>query len=437
MWFCVKAFFIGLALFASPVFASDDLLKQDQLILTQAESAINQNDLAKAKELIKQAPKKTEYGQVYGAFLLGRILENEGNLRDARDVYRAILNRSPNLARARLHLAVVLQKIGDTDGAKHNFEMVALGDIDKNLSDKIKTEVNGMTRAKKWQAQSSFSIVPTSNMTQGTYKDSVMIGGLAFTPEPTSRQKSGIGIQYGLEANYLHPLKDDVGLLTSFSTQHSDFSNNGFDDRTLRVGFGPQFYTNASVTTIEAVMLHRRLGAFERGYSTGYGLQGSSRILLDQKSRVTASASALSQSYDTLKYMEGHKLNTSLTYDYFTSSSAYLSATLLHEAEKTNNKHLNYQQFGGTLGYYFETAGAMAFYPNVTFTQNSYAGVFPLTDIKRKDQKTTAALTLIKKDWLLFGLAPKATLSYAVNKSNIELYDYTKFDVNLNFTKQF
>jgi outer membrane protein len=412
-----------------------NILEKEKLILSKAETEINQGHLSKGKEIIKTFNPETEFGIVYSNFIKGRIAESEMRYRDARDIYREILNNSPDLARARLHLAVVLRKLGDEEGAKHNFEMLALGDIDKNLSEKIKTEINGLSRAKRWQIQTSLSFAPTSNVTSGTFRDNITIGGVNFTPD--IKQKSGFGIQYGIEANYLQPIKDDVGLLYSFSTMQTDFSNNTYDDRTLRLGFGPQFYTNSSVTTLEAVLLHRRIGRLERGYSTGYGAQLTSRFLLNKQDRMTFNGSIIAQNYDVLKYQDGFKLNSALTYDKFTSSSSYMSFTLAQETEKTHFNHLNYQQFGGSLGYYFETPFAFAFFPSLTAQLSNYSGIFPLTDIKRKDHAYIATLAVLKKNWLIFGLAPKVSLLYKVNKSNIELYEFSKFDVNLNFTKQF
>lgn len=419
------------------VLAQGDSLEQDKISLSQAENEIHKNNLEKAKQLIKNSPKNSNFGLVYGAFLSGRIAEKENKLRDARDIYRKILNASPNLARARFHLAEVLKKLGDTEGAKHNFEMVAGGEIDKNLSEKIKTEIKDIALSKRWHAQSHFSIVPTSNMSQGTFREKVLITGIAFTPDPATKQKSGIGLIYGLEANYLYPIKDDIRMLFSFATQHSDFSHNTFDDRTLRAGFGPQFFTTNSVTSLEAYTLHRRIGAFERGYSTAFGGQISSRHVLTQKDRITGVVAAQTQNYDIVKYQEGYKINSALTYDRFLSSSSYISSTIFMENEKTRNQHLNYRQIGGTIGYHFETPGALIFYPNISLIHQAYEGVFPLTDIKRTDIKEVYSLTFTKKNWLLFGLAPKTTISYINNTSNIELYDYKKLDIFMNFTKVF
>jgi len=111
----------------------------------QAEALIAQGRFDEAQKRVARIPRTNDYARVYGAFLDGRLAESTGRLTRARDIYRAILNTYPSLARVRLHLARVLTQLEDADAARHHYDFV-LGapDIAAPLAERVRTDVRAL-----------------------------------------------------------------------------------------------------------------------------------------------------------------------------------------------------------------------------------------------------------------------------------------------------
>ena len=66
-----------------------------------------------------------------------------------------------------------------------------------------------------------------------------------------------------------------------------------------------------------------------------------------------------------------------------------------------------------------------------------YDGDFPLMGEPRKDWQFDATISLWKRDWNLWGVAPVIEYSFTYNNSNVAFYEYTDNTVDLRLTKQF
>lgn len=402
----------------------------------QAEGLIAQGRFNEAQKLVASVPRTDDYARVYGAFLDGRLAESTGRLTRARDIYRAILNTHPGLARVRLHLARVLTRLEDAEAARHHYDFV-LGapDIAAPLAERVRTDVRALEGARRWSAQGYVTMAPTSNMTSGTSQDSVNIGGLDFTPGKSGRKRSGFGALYGADFAYAQPFADNWGWLAALSTMHRDHSASRYDDRSVRASTGVRYTLPAGVASAEIVGQRRWFGASE--YMYAFGPQFSVRGFIGQANRLTGSVSVLAQRYDDVNYQNGHKISASANWDRFTAPGQFVRAGAIFERETTRNAHLTYNEYGGLIGYNIDLPWALTLYPEASIALRNYEGDFPLMSVARRDRRFVGSLMIVKKDLALWGFAPRVQISYTDNRSNVKLYQYDRLDFNLTLTRAF
>ncbi|MDB5572374.1 MAG: hypothetical protein JWN93_3557 [Hyphomicrobiales bacterium] len=402
----------------------------------QAEALVSQGRFDDARRVLAGVPRADEYTRTYGAFVDGRLAEGMGRYVEARDIYRGVLNRYPDLARVRLHLARVLTALEDVEAARHHFDFV-LGapDLAAPLADRVRSDLRALENIKRWSAQAYVTMAPTTNMTSGTSQDSVNIGGLYFSPSQSGRKRSGVGVLYGADLVYAAPFSDNWGWLTTLSTAHRDYVGKTFDDRSARASAGVRYTLPAGVVTAELVGQRRWFGGQE--YMLGVGPQLTARGFIGSHNRLTASVSAMAQRYDDLTYQNGHKVAASASWDRFTGPGQFLRVGATFEREATRNDHLSYNEFGGLVGYNFDLPWALTLYPEASYAVRAYDGDFPLMAQARRDRRFVGSLMLVKKDLSLWGFAPRLQVSYTDNRSNVKLYDYDRLDTSLTLTRAF
>jgi hypothetical protein len=402
----------------------------------QAEALIAQGRFDEAQKRVVRIPRTNDYARVYGAFLDGRLAESTGRLTRARDIYRAILNTHPSLARVRLHLARVLTQLEDADAARHHYDFV-LGapDIAAPLAERVRTDVRALEGMRRWSAQGYVTMAPTSNMTSGTSQDFVNIGGLDFSPAKSGKKRSGLGVLYGADLAYAQPFADNWGWLASLSTMHRDYSAWRYDDRSVRASTGVRYTLPAGVASAEIVGQRRWFGGSE--YMYAFGPQFSARGFIGQSNRLTGSLSVLAQRYDDVDYQNGHRISASANWDRFTLPGQFVRLGAIFERETTRNAHLTFNEYGGLIGYNVDLPWALTLYPEAAFSMRNYEGDFPLMSEARRDKRFVGSLMIVKKDLSLWGFAPRVQVSYTDNRSNVKLYQYDRLDFNLTLTRAF
>ncbi|MDB5640958.1 MAG: repeat-containing protein precursor [Hyphomicrobiales bacterium] len=402
----------------------------------RAEFDITQGRVEDASRIVASVPRATPYAAIYGRFLDGRIAEATGRLTVARDIYRSILAAHPDLARVRVHLARTLSALDDVDAARHHYEtLLGSGDIDASILDRIRTDTQAIERQKRWTASSYITVAPTTNMTSGTSLSAFDLSGATFTPAESGRKRSGVGVLYGGDAAYVAPLADNWGWLATLSTQHRDYSNKDFDDRSGAVSAGLRYLLPAGVLTGE--MTAQRRWFANDAYQFAAGPKITLRSLFGTANRITVTSSFSLQRYDSLSYQDGQHVSLSASWDRFTAVGEFARIGVTFNAEKTQLAHLDYRESGFFAGYNFELPAAIVAYPEVAISWRPYHGDFPFSDSPRKDRQASASLTVLKKDISMFGFAPRVQATYLRNRSNIGLYDYNKLEGNLTLTREF
>jgi hypothetical protein len=389
-----------------------------------------------ARKRLSEAPRESEYARIYGAFVRARIDEETGRLTTARDAYRKILDSHPSLVRVRLHLARTLAKLEDTEAARRHFEFV-LGspDLASPFADRVRADIRLLDGAKNWSAQGYVTVAPTSNMTSGSSQDVIIIGGLPFTPSQSARKRSGVGAMYGADLAYAAPVAGNWGWVGTLSTVSRDYQGSTYDDRSVRASAGVRYLLPGGVAMLEMVGNRRWFGG--SGYQHSFGPLFSTRYYASERDRLTGMVSFLHQRYDDASYLDGHRITASANWDRFTLPGQFIRIGGVFDRETTRNSHMTFNEFGGLVGYNVETRWALSVYPEFSYVYRAYEGDFPLLNEARRDHRFIGSLSLVKKDFTFFGVAPRLLLSYTHNLSNVKFYEYERFDAALTLTRGF
>lgn len=403
--------------------------------LRRAEMLIDAGRPEEARRLAASVPRTGEVGLVYGGFVDARLAELRGDFSSARDAYRAILARHPELARARLALASVLARLGDADGSRHHYQMVLGADVEATVADRIRTDLAALDTAKRWSVQATFSLVPSSNLSNGTSSGTVLIGGIPFSPSDDGRRRSGVSANWGIDLTWLQPVMDDVGLLATLGTRHVEGPGSTWDQRSVEASLGPQVRIGDGVVTTELLIDRGWFGTAP--YSTAWGGRVSLRKLLSNDWRLSGSTRIQRQSYDVAVWQDGWKSTTTVALDRSLGSRSFLRFKGAFEHQTARLGHLSYDEAAVGAGLYLESGLGLILFPEVGIARRRHRETFPLMNEPRVDTRATAGVTLTKRDFAMFGLAPKLIYGFTHNASNVGLYTYDRHDLNLTLTREF
>ena len=145
--------------------------------------------------LVGDAPDAT----LHFAFLEALILQREGNAEAAIASYRRILAKEPRFEPARRELTPLLARTGQAQGALYHAETLLATTQDRQLRAALEGFIASQSPVSPAEFQralpSCHHPTPTAERRQ-----TVVIGGLPFTPDPASQAQRATGVSLGVTA---------------------------------------------------------------------------------------------------------------------------------------------------------------------------------------------------------------------------------------------
>lgn len=370
------------------------------------------------------------------AFLEALILMREGQIDRATEALRAILDREPGFEPARRELAILLARTGQTQGALYHAETLLASSRDPALRAALQGFIASQSAGKPRGFSTRFGLLPSTNANGGTDAETVIIGGLPFTPDPSSRATRAVGLSFGITGWNRWTLSEDWNATLSGSLDVRRYNKDAVADETvaaLRLDFG----TVGPRHRLTFGPVVDRMWKNDTPYRTRIGLGGSYQYRLRPDVVLGASATWWRQDHDDLTYLDGTLLSGALSATWIVAPDLTLSASLPFEVEKTGLAHLDHQSLGLTLGVEKAWEGGLVTGFNVGYSEDRYDGPYPAFGVPRVDKETTAGITLRHGKLRVGPFVPELSITYKDARSNIPFHDYEKIDLGLSLTQRF
>lgn len=398
------------------------------------ETALKRGDAPAARAALEAQVAGKPDAAVHRAHLEALIAMRQGDLRKAEAMFRAILAEHPDFEPSRVQLVIVLDKLGDPAVRK---EARRLAETTKDV--RLRQRLTGFTHATKRSDRSGvqlrFGLLPSSNLTGGPKTKTVMIGGLPFQLDPSSREASGTGLNLGLSAWQTWSLSRDWQLALSGTLDRRIYDTAAKSDET-EVGarlvlvhkaewgglsFGPRM-----------AVLFQEEGLVRR--QAGIGLDAS--VMSGKNVRLSFSAEVLRQRFPQTTYRDGTLSRALVGIRWAPNPDAALFVNLPMERETAEADHLAHLDLGVELGVHLQR-GPLGLGLAVSTSLDRYDGVYPGFDVARKDRVSSLKLSLSHDRINWKGMVPELSITRTRQDSNIPLHDSWTTDVGLNLIKRF
>jgi outer membrane protein len=370
------------------------------------------------------------------AFLQAIVFRRTGRERDAEALLRQIVEERPAYQRARLELASVLAQMGRRDAAAHHLRLLADAAADPGTRRQFEAFIEQMNPEKPFSFGGFVSIAPSTNINGGAGGDTITLGGLPFEIGPRGRARSGVGLKLGLTAALNHRLSENLTLYAAGSGVLSEYSGGEFD--TLTGDFRVGLRHNGVRRLIGAELIADRRWIAWRPIDHAIGARLFLRQPLAPRLLYSGELQFADRRYDgdpaarTRTFFGRSRLTRVLS----PGRSAHVEAGLVGE-DVPARRHHSFTGGYGEIGVQGELPLGINASLAARFGIRDYEAAFPGTGAPRRDEFFELRATLLKRDWNLQGFTPRLGLSYYLQKSNVALYDFDRYAVDVTLTREF
>ena len=428
---------MGLAVLAacSPSANAQEAPASQQLTYNEAAALLIQaNRLDDAKRVLALSLQQNA-NDYEAIFMLGLIAVAEQQYDIAIAHFRQILVAEPARERVRLELARAFFLQGDYDNAERNFRFARAGDLPDEVRANIDQYITVIQRMKRWSYDVLFSLADDTNVNGATTAHQVDIYGLPFTLSDDARQTSGVGIMFDVGGEWSPLLSQTLKARMGGRVRRLEYGGGDFDDMTVTLYAGPSLLLRRWQIDLITTGFQRWYG--NSPYNQGIGGRAAFLYGLTPRVQIGLGLNAQSVTYETAIGYDGPVTSADLQIGYtitpssvvrFTAGLGEQRAELSALANTTRWIAVNYYRdlpFGFSAG----------LEPAILWTNfNAPLAAFGVT---REDTTWAIRLDLLNRRLEYRGFAPRLSFIYVNQASNVELYRYSRSQIQLGLTRQF
>ena len=388
-----------------------------------------------AERLLKATPFTSKHAQNRTLFLNGLIAKSRGDYDLAEKDFRTVLANDPKLTMVRAELAHTLFLAKKDDSAKHHLQLLSEAAPTPEAAKQFDRFIDAIDARRPWKLSAYASMAPSTNFNNGTSRKTILIGGLPFTVDANSRVKSGIGYRGGANASYtFHPGKD-LSLIVGAGVNFTEYAGKTFDDRIVSQNVSVVRKYKSGQVSLGLTASQRWSGAKE--FILEVGPQVTITHKINQKVRVFAKFRHLRTKFKIADYRNGGTSTADFRFSYGVSADTVLYALVGGQRTGTRRNHLDFWSGYGGLAVYKELPFGITYYGEGKITKKYFDGDFPLLGEPEKDTRFNFNASITKRDFSMFGLAPRIEYSYTKSISNSAFSRYSSHGLNLSLTKAF
>lgn len=367
-------------------------------------------------------------------FLSAQLALHDGRLQDAIDELRRMLAQDATRLRVRLELARALHLAGELEAARYHFE-IALGGTDLPPA----TRRNITAHLREIAARSSIwgitlVVGADSNANQATANETVVLLGQSFVLDDDARARRATGAVASVHGRQAFG-SGRLAFLRGY-LEGRDYPGHSNDFAYAQFSIGRGFALGDSLLSLEAGTHGARFQG--RYLYSGALAQLSHARRLAPRLSLTQTLQWKRLDYDPVyDHLSGDQAWLSQELRYALAANAALDLTLALGAHRARDDASSYRGGEARIAYLHEFDGGLSGEVRVAANRFDYGAALPLFEGVRHDRQLRLELDLTRRDWRLFGFAPRLSLTTTRNRSTIPLFDYRRNFIGAGLTREF
>lgn len=373
---------------------------------------------------------------LFGVFSLSNESKAQTSSQLSETRLRTILSEEPGNDVARERLTVLLLNTARPGAAAYHASYLsrrAASPVLRRDAARLLAKLEGPT----WGWRPILSLTPSSNLNKGSTEDTVFIGDTAFSIDPDSRAKNGVGLTFG--ASVWKKWRPGEAWYARWNTDVTAtiYDNDDMDaQQSLRTSLTFQKPVHRGVLEFGGMLDAR----FENGKLArrSFGPSVARSWKLSETRSLNARFELHGIHYPSETFRSGHRASLTLGWTEVFSPTLRLSFGLPLEVSRTQRRHLDYDSYGANvrLTKRWGTSPWQTSF-GLGFQEDRYAGDFPGSSTPRTDRVTSVSVGQSNRNLSIKGFVPHIRYVYTNSRSNVSLYDYDSHDIQVTFEKRF
>lgn len=381
--------------------------------------------------------------KVTGLYLSAQTARKNGDIEQAIQLYRKVLDERPDFARARFELALCYIADDRWDRADYYLRMALAAE---NLPDDVKQVMESyrylIRQNKNWDFWFDYggapdtraSIADSNNGCTGNTKNGVC--------EQITDSKKESGTYFAAGADYEFKLSDDWRWKSDAEFHTNLYEETKYNDLYLAGSTGPRYVWDKGDIWLAGIAGRGWYGR-ER-YVWSYGAKIDTNYDWTRKLSSGLVLIFTNNVYDEYNYLMGGQTYAAVPhFTYYIDSTKYIALLggLGRETAKADS-FANYN-YGAGLGFGMEMSYGFIVYLESYFFGANYDGEIDIVKngvhkrVKEKDLSQKYTLSLSNAKIELLGFIPVVKLNYTNKKSNVPIAEYDKWSFGISVKRKF
>lgn len=362
------------------------------------------------------------------------LLEANGRNREAALLLRRVLDEKPQAFPARLHLAKLLQLLGDTTGALREIRAAQSSGLPPAVARLVDRYSVALRARRPHGASLTIAVAPNSNINHATSSDTLGTVLGDFQIDKGAKAKSGTGLQLNAQAFRRFAVSDGASLLVRASGLANLYAHSRFNDVVVDLALGPELIFGHDRLQLELGANQRWFG--QRPYVRSARLAGTFSHPLGARSllRLSGTASLVDNQLNELE--DGKSYWGKLQIERALTSTTGVAASFAIDRQALKDPGYATKSWrAGLTGW--RDLGRITFTATAEFGRLHADKRLWLFPDRREDHYARYSLGASFRQLQFAGFAPLLQFSVERNRSNIAFYDYRRAQTEIGIERAF
>lgn len=408
-------------------------------VIARAEAQVNAGDYGTAISTLQgMGPQAVREAELRRLWALAMAHVRQGRPRAAQVWLDRLVSLAPDAVTYRLELANALEASGQPERARYHYALARGATLPPPLAAEVTRRIDQIDRARVWEGNFRFAIVPESNPAKRTASDTLMIGNTRYKLKESSRAQSARGIDLALGLAALPRLGPDLRLRLGAALDARLYEEGAPDDIQARAELGLLHLGDHNRKLGAGLIFGKRWIAGE-AYANTRGVYLTWGRSIDAKARSALNLTLIRErtDYDDSGTEAATRSVAVASLSHTVTPRLQLSFGL--QLERTQSALASEAGHGRTvmLGGRYAFDGGLLAELTVALARHEREGPHSLLGVVREDRRQSVTLKLTHRDWAVAGFVPVLELGVERQDSTSDIYRYENRRALLGITRRF
>jgi hypothetical protein len=366
-------------------------------------------------------------------FRLAALREELGDLAGAANALRDLLAEQPEANRARLELARILEKMGDSGKARAELEQARAIGLPPEVEANVRRYASRLASPRKRGLTLELTGGPDSNINRSTTSPFIDTIIAPFELDADARRRSGFGTS-GVARFHSTDGIGPVSLLTRANGVANLYDKSRFNDVQLSADTGPQFQLGKLSLRPSAIVERRWFGGDL--YARGWGGDLALLAPLSDRSQVELRVSRVKQDIRPNRGQDGWRTAFDIAFTRVLGPRTTAQVALRHGRLDARFEPESVRLWGGSFLLAYQGQAVTLFGEAAIAKSRGKAPLF-LFGERRRDTRVDLSGGAIFTKAKLGGFLPVVRLSHTDSSADILLWDYKRTRLDVGLTRSF